>query len=126
MPNKHCARCGEDKSIDEFYTSSNPSARYGRQGYCKPCTNQQRVEKNRWYLYGITRAEYLDRLKEQAGVCAICLGTNANGRELSVDHDHQTGAIRGLLCSNCNFLLGYARDSVDILAESIEYLRRAS
>jgi hypothetical protein len=43
---------------------------------------------------------------------------------LSVDHDHVTGAVRGLLCSNCNLVLGYACDDVTVLQKAIGYLRR--
>jgi hypothetical protein len=51
--------------------------------------------------YGITEEAYEEMLLEQGGVCAICNGTNTNGKVLSVDHDHDTDAVRGLLCSRC-------------------------
>lgn len=75
--------------------------------------------------YGMTLQEYDEMLKNQDGKCAIC-GMNAedNGRYgvLYVDHNHQTGKIRGLLCENCNFGLGIFKDNIDILNNAVKYL----
>lgn len=58
----------------------------------------------------------------QGGVCKICLRPPAPDRRLSVDHDHRTGAIRGLLCQQCNTLLGQVDDSQELLYRAITYL----
>lgn len=58
----------------------------------------------------------------QGGVCAIC--ECPDKKRLSVDHDHQTGKIRGLLCANCNLALGNFKDDPDRLAKAIVYLKR--
>lgn len=55
--------------------------------------------------FGITLAEYDQRFNEQGGVCKICGGTNGTIR-LAVDHCHNTGKVRGLLCTRCNLVLG--------------------
>ena len=57
--------------------------------------------------------------------CAIC-GVDASelSRELSVDHNHETDEVRGLLCSHCNIGLGNFRDDVDVMSKAIEYLGR--
>jgi hypothetical protein len=60
----------------------------------------------------------------QGGGCAIC-HRRSNGRALDVDHDHANGAIRGLLCVNCNMILGYAHDDTDLLLGAIKYLRNS-
>lgn len=73
-------------------------------------------------LYGMSLENYQSLLKEQGGVCAICGGTNKNGHALSVDHDHETGKVRGLLCRNCNYALGYIGDSVETAKNIIQYL----
>ena len=52
----------------------------------------------------------------------ICGGSCGSGRRLAVDHNHTTGKVRGLLCSNCNTLLGKAKDNVNILQAAIDYL----
>ena len=57
--------------------------------------------------FGITIEEYENLLKKQENVCAICKNNMIFKRKLDVDHDHKTGKIRGLLCSNCNGSLGW-------------------
>ena len=57
---------------------------------------------------GITAEEYEQRLARQGGQCAICYATESNnGKMFAVDHDHETGVVRGLLCTQCNLLLGH-------------------
>ena len=75
-------------------------------------------------LYGIGADEYHDLLQAQGGGCAICGTTeNGSGRRLAVDHDHDTDAVRGVLCENCNFGLGSLQDSISLLENAIHYLR---
>jgi len=77
--------------------------------------------------FGITLVEYDRLLAEQGGMCAICKGVASSraGRKkaLSVDHDHVTGVIRGLLCETCNTGLGMFRDDPALFATAGEYLR---
>lgn len=81
--------------------------------------------------FGLTLAEYKNILEKQKGVCAICnhsesekrLGTRKN---LSVDHDHLTNTIRGLLCSACNTGLGKFKDSPETLRKAADYLETAN
>lgn len=56
--------------------------------------------------YGITVADYDAMLSAQNGLCAICDQPSTNGKRLHVDHNHETGKVRGLLCTSCNFRLG--------------------
>lgn len=78
--------------------------------------------------FGITIEEYNAILEKQKGVCAICgeketaKGNGGIVRNLAVDHDHETGEIRGLLCSNCNNGLGRFKDSPNLLTNAIDYL----
>lgn len=79
------------------------------------------------YRYGITLKDYDELLQKQNGKCAICqqieIKKNQHGLvSLAVDHDHKTGKVRGLLCSKCNCLLGYAKDSIINLKKAIDYL----
>lgn len=73
--------------------------------------------------FGVSHDEFLAMLATQDDVCAICRNGNDGARQLSIDHDHETGAIRGLLCDRCNPMLGYARDQIPVLSAAIEYLR---
>jgi len=71
--------------------------------------------------YGLTIEQYNGMLAKQNGVCAIC-GSPPNGKNLSIDHDHNTNIIRGLLCQNCNSMLGFAHDSIECLVKAARYL----
>jgi hypothetical protein len=63
-------------------------------------------------------------LEQQKGCCTICLKTESRkgAPHLSVDHNHKTGDIRGLLCSKCNIGLGYFNDDKTLLKKAIDYL----
>lgn len=80
-------------------------------------------EQHLWEKYKISIDDYNSLFEIQKGRCAIC-GTHQTDlkRVLCVDHDHATGKVRGLLCSNCNHGLGQFRDSVGFLASAIKYL----
>lgn len=71
--------------------------------------------------FGISLLEYKEMLKKQKGCCAIC-GSFPEKRRLSVDHNHITNEIRGLLCHSCNVALGHFEDNIDILKRAIIYL----
>jgi hypothetical protein len=98
----------------------------------KERSQKRRVEKAAEVLdarlhkaYGISLEEYTQVLIHQGGVCAVCGGLQQSGKSrLEVDHDHETGAIRGLLCGKCNSLLAFAGDLESTLQSAIDYLRR--
>jgi len=71
--------------------------------------------------YGITVEEYDEMLESQGGGCYIC-GIGPVGRALDIDHDHRTGKVRGLLCSNHNRALGLLGDDPDLLLAAHTYL----
>lgn len=70
--------------------------------------------------YGLTVDDYGQMVENQGGLCAIC--TKEPARILSVDHDHETGVVRGLLCDPCNQGLGLFNDRADLLRSAIAYL----
>jgi len=75
--------------------------------------------------YGINNEQYNSLIKKQNNKCAICNTQDNNFRKkLSVDHDHKTGKIRGLLCYKCNLILGNANDSIEILNKAKKYLKK--
>ena len=78
-------------------------------------------KKPRARRYGITVAQYDEMLVAQDGRCAICLGAKER-RHFDIDHDHETGRVRGLLCNRCNRLLSNARDDVALLEAAAAYL----
>lgn len=87
--------------------------------------NRERAwERNLKSKYGITSEDYYRMLDEQGGRCAIC-GAEADpyGRsKFSVDHDHKTGEVRGLLCTHCNRAIGMFADSAELLVRAADYL----
>ncbi len=73
--------------------------------------------------FGITVEDYERMLAAQAGRCAICNSTEPGGRGVfHVDHDHATGTVRGLLCTNCNAGLGQFKDDPALLRAAANYL----
>lgn len=82
--------------------------------------------------YGITLEEYEWLMEMQGDACAICkMPETARDPKshrpiaLAVDHEHSSGAIRGLLCSKCNRALGYLNDDVNLLLAGVAYLTRS-
>ena len=82
------------------------------------------------HTYGMSIEQYITLLEKQNGVCAGCNappktgGRAGSNRALSVDHDHATGDIRGLLCQGCNAALGLAKNSPDLLRALAAYLEK--
>ncbi len=77
--------------------------------------------------FGIEVKDYDELFSKQKGLCAICgkketMIYQGAPRNLSIDHDHATGRVRGLLCQKCNIMLGGANDNINTLTKAIEYL----
>jgi hypothetical protein len=96
-----------------------------------PRPEQQRKTGRRYILrqYGMTVEDYDAMVAEQGDRCAICRGEHMghNGHpnySWSVDHDHVTGKVRGLLCRNCNVGLGFFKDELELVESALDYLRK--
>jgi hypothetical protein len=72
--------------------------------------------------YGITPEQYWALYEHQGGTCYICQRATGKVKRLSVDHDHATGYVRGLLCGPCNKILGHLRDDADAAYRAGNYL----
>ena len=75
--------------------------------------------------YGITLKEYDSLYARQNGKCAICGTEQWGDRGPFVDHDHDTGEVRGILCSKCNYALGLFGDSLTLITLAAEYLKKS-
>jgi hypothetical protein len=141
---KRCKACEKLKCIDNFYRDrrfKNTSTSECKICYGKRVKEYKEAHKDQvnataaWYVketeqrrrrhhlkkvYGLTESQYSDMRDRQQGVCAIC--GIVSQKPLHIDHDHSTGKVRALLCTKCNSMLGYARDSVEMLKKGIEYL----
>jgi hypothetical protein len=73
--------------------------------------------------FGITLENYNLLFENQGQKCAICHSTKSSGKGWHVDHDHKTGAIRGILCHFCNLALGHFKDDQATMKEAIKYLK---
>lgn len=92
--------------------------------------NRKNKDKRRHYAlkenYGIGLDQYNDMLKQQNECCKICnQHKDLFDRALAVDHCHATGKVRGLLCKNCNMMLGKAKERIDVLKAAIKYLEES-
>lgn len=72
---------------------------------------------------GLTQISYEVLLKKQNYVCAICKKPNTTKKDWAIDHCHTTGQTRGILCLNCNMVLGHSKDDIQVLLNAIEYLK---
>ena len=124
MQTKLCNVCNLEKPLDEF------SIKIGtrKQPYCKQCQkehyNSEYHKRHNLKKYGISLEEYNDILTSQRGGCAIC-GASPGKRSLAVDHSHDTGAVRGLLCFQCNQVLGLMDERPILFRLAALYLERA-
>lgn len=127
---KRCSTCKTFKVRSAFYKSQ-----WRNGAWCKVCcvlkyTNNK--EKVRWQClkraYGIAKVTYMQMFEAQGGVCAICKKPEGHSRfkNLAVDHDHETGKVRSLLCHRCNAGLGNFYDALPLLREAVRYLDRHS
>lgn len=126
---KKCKKCGENKPVSEFFIKKCKNNKHNRFNTpCKTCNYESRSESYfRNYLikrnFGISILEYNEMLKSQNYKCAICgIDRNNYKREFSIDHCHNTGKIRGLLCTNCNTGIGMFKDNITTLHSAIKYL----
>lgn len=99
--------------------------------------NKERVsrrmrERHLKLSYNLTSQQYLEKVIAQENCCAICkkpehrLLKTGDVKPLSVDHNHTTGVVRELLCNDCNAMLGFAKENLEVLQNAINYLQKHS
>jgi hypothetical protein len=152
---KQCGVCKATKSVTDFYFERRRNAPKWECKSCSP-TLAKRYPESRLAAVKRNRAKYPDRAKAvdqrihrkrqlrrfgiteedlksaliaQGGLCAICRTTEVHlngGRQVHIDHCHQTQTFRGILCLKCNVVLGMAEDSPERLIWAAEYLKKHS
>ena len=130
-----CPRCRRMLASSEFPIVTKASGRQGPGALCRECSVRKAADHavyraafgtddHRYRKYGMTRADYEAMYASQGGCCAICAETIAldDDPNVHIDHDHATGAVRGVLCRGCNLGLGNFRDDITRLEGAIAYL----
>ncbi len=137
---KICTMCGESRPLNA-YRSRGGSQIHLLKSRCNTCMyqehrrwtveNPEKVreyrEKDSWTLAkrcarrGITPEQLVNRFERQECCCAICK-QEIKISESAIDHNHQTGEFRGILCKQCNRALGMFQDNPKILQNALEYL----
>lgn len=147
MQEKVCSLCLLSKPLTDFYKESR--VKDGRSRRCKKCHSKvtekyrkknpeiyRKASKKHWNAlhdkkkhanwlkrYGLTHEKYVEMFEQQDGRCKICTKECSSGMNLSVDHCHKTGKIRGLLCKKCNSALGMLNDDIALFRSAIMYLK---
>jgi|ERR1035437_6312449 hypothetical protein len=137
MVTKKCSKCKGDKILDEYHKTK--SSKDGYHHYCKVCNNRYKAilyatnpkykEKSKLNAikirYGLTPEELNLKFLNQNKACAICeKPLILHQKETHIDHNHETGKTRDILCRNCNFILGLSGESVDYLKTMISYIEK--
>jgi len=127
---RKCNSCNEVLLVSEFHIKKDikNNKHYRFNSPCKICAHVNRdVSYHKAYQrkrnYNLTTEEYELKLIEQNHCCDICnIHRDDYSKDFAVDHCHQTGKIRSLLCNNCNSGLGFFKDSLSIIQKAISYL----
>ena len=116
---KMCNRCGVEKPRSEFHKNRN--TKDGLTTPCKSCKKEYRRDYtlSKW---GITLQEFDAMASDGCGICGT--KTCDSGRELAVDHCHETGKVRGVLCRTCNQALGKLGDNLEGITKVMRYLQQ--
>lgn len=145
---KRCTHCDRWKAKNDFYRLRNGGS---LQSWCKSCvkravraryTKDEIKKKNKAFRkrhphdkkdralkssFGISLIQYNLMLTEQGNACKICgIDQAFCNRKLAVDHNHQTGEIRGLLCGKCNLGIGNLNDDPNLILKAANYLMEHS
>lgn len=116
-------RNGHERSEGNLYRYETKAGKVYE--YCRQCRAEGNMARRKWlrdyqlnYRYGLTRKQRSDILVSQDGLCAICYDRFAT----TVDHDHKTGEVRGMLCRGCNTALGVIGDDLEAVDALRSYL----
>lgn len=145
---KKCTKCEIQKPLIEFYNH----VKFGPRPECKECSkarnadnwkkNKEKIDKKarEWQeankdklatytrkqnlkrKYGLTIEAYEEMLKSQESKCAICY--QLSDKTLAVDHSHETGIVRSLLCNPCNTALGLLKEDIKIIESMKKYIKK--
>lgn len=113
-----CTKCKAEKPATAEYFPLHNQKKNGLDSWCRSCRSTYRSSINRGRFRNVISDEALIELKTNTKECVIC----GSEEKLVVDHDHKTGAVRGILCNHCNRGLGHFRDDPSVLEFARIYL----
>jgi hypothetical protein len=119
---KPCTRCKQVKPLNLEHFPPHNKVKSGFDSWCRACRATYRNEINRGKFRDVISDEALKELKSDVTQCVIC----GSEEPLVVDHDHQSGEVRGMLCNHCNRGLGHFRDDPMLLEFAAQYLYASS
>lgn len=143
---KICTGCGEEKDLRDFYVERYYKGKPYYNSRCKPCAvikarkwkakkygSAKRGTRALWLKgkYNLDIEEYDKRLEAQGGICPICKRSPEEHPKATrykyfpVDHCHKTGAIRGIICHDCNLALGLLQEDTERMKRLIAYLEES-
>lgn len=114
---KTCIHCGVCKPLASF--PQHKASSEGRRATCLECHRSYLLLKK----YGITAVEWQAMFSAQGERCAVCRTSVKSARGWATDHDHKTGAVRGILCNGCNVGIGAIGDTAESVAAALAYLQ---
>jgi hypothetical protein len=128
---RHCTSCGVFKLANDFSLEKDSRSVGGisMRSQCRPCREHIKWKSFIIRTYGITAEDYYNMLANQDNKCALCGSEEVNNSRITsgklfIDHCHDTGKVRGLLCSKCNHAIGLLNDDIDLLRKAITYLNK--
>lgn len=136
--NRHCKRCAADymkiwRTRHADRINAEKRAQYAIRYKNDPAVQEGYRRRRMTRLFGITPSDWDVMFEAQNGCCAICQRTeaasrghkgNKHKRRLAIDHCHETGKVRGLLCSRCNLVLGWIENK-ELFARIMAYLHKS-
>ena len=132
LTSKKCCSCKQDLPVDQFHR--NKTNKSGLANECKSCKKERAKvyynnntdkwrDKHYSKAYNLSLDDYTAMLAKQDGKCAICGCTESrDGKRFAVDHCHDTGKVRGLLCRPCNSAIGFLNDDYQTALAAVRYL----
>jgi hypothetical protein len=121
---------GFDHGADTYTREGQLAYRRAHKAHIASFPDLKDYHTDRYYQkkFGITLAQYRELAASQDMVCSICENPeretrNGKIKALSVDHNHTTGQVRGLLCGSCNKAIGFLNEDPDLFAKAVSYLR---
>ena len=121
ITSKVCTKCKRMRLLSEFSLRKRSGEEPRLHSWCRACSTEGSRNARLKLKYGMTLAEYDQMAEDQAGVCDIC-GDPPGAYRLAVDHCHDTGKVRALLCLSCNTALGHLKDDPALFAKAVTYL----